>query len=111
VQFTTLTPISPRRDFARRDFATLRSRPSKFIFSTVLEELREARMRLRNMTRGIAVLIIGATATASAAELKVLGGSAVTPAMNELITKFEQAAGHRVLANRPLGARGESAGR
>ena len=56
-------------------------------------------MRLRNMTRGIAVLIIGATATASAAELKVLGGSAVTPAMNELITKFEQAAGHRVLAD------------
>jgi molybdate transport system substrate-binding protein len=56
-------------------------------------------MGLRNITHAVAALIIGTTTATSAAEIKVLAGSAVTPVMNELITKFEQSAGHRVLAD------------
>ncbi len=48
-----------------------------------------------NLTRAIAGLVIGGT-VASAAEIKILAGSAVTPAMAELIVKFEESSGRKV---------------
>jgi molybdate transport system substrate-binding protein len=41
-------------------------------------------------------LMVGASTGSDAAEIKVIGGSAVVPAMVELIPKFEAASGHRV---------------
>lgn len=42
------------------------------------------------------LLVATASSVASAAEIKVLSGSAVEPAMIELIPKFEQSSGHKV---------------
>ena len=39
---------------------------------------------------------LAAAKSAAAAEIKILSGSAIEPAMAELIPKFEQAAGHKV---------------
>ena len=52
-------------------------------------------MRLEKITHVIATLMIGSSTIASAAEIKVLGGSAVIPVMSELIAKFEQSSGHK----------------
>jgi molybdate transport system substrate-binding protein len=50
--------------------------------------------------RALAVLCffvgLAAPKSAAAAEIKILSGSAIEPAMAELIPKFEQAAGHKV---------------
>ncbi len=53
-------------------------------------------MMLSNLARAIVVVIIGGGTIASAAEIKVLAGSAVTPVMTELIAKFEQSSGRKV---------------
>src|SRR5581483_9492469 len=56
-------------------------------------------MRARTAMYGIAAVIIGIAAPAGAAEIKVLGGSAVMPVMKDLITKFEHESGQKVLAD------------
>jgi molybdate transport system substrate-binding protein len=48
------------------------------------------------MLLGFGSLLVGAVLAANAAEIKLLGGSAVTPVMAELIPKFEAASGHKV---------------
>jgi len=53
-------------------------------------------MGLRNFTRAIVALIVSGSPLAHAAQIKVIGGSAVTPAMAELIPRFEQSSGHEV---------------
>ncbi len=53
-------------------------------------------MGLRSFTYAIIILFVGFSALASAADIKVLGGSAVIPAMAKLIPKFEQSSGHKV---------------
>ena len=45
---------------------------------------------------GIAVLLLHSAFAASAAEIKVLAGSAVQPVMNDIIPAFEKSSGHRV---------------
>ncbi len=55
-------------------------------------------MGLRILTCAIAVLIICGD-EATAAEIKLLAGSAITPVMTELIPKFEQSSGHKVLSD------------
>jgi molybdate transport system substrate-binding protein len=47
------------------------------------------------LARGLAILLIACSA-ASAADIKLLGGSAVIPVMTELIATFEQSTGHKV---------------
>ena len=42
------------------------------------------------------ILAISGSTLASAAEIKVVGGSALIPAMTDLIPKFEQSSGHKV---------------
>src|SRR5258707_5921725 len=44
-------------------------------------------------------ILLGGATFANAVEIKVLAGSAVTPVMVELIPKFEQSSGHKVLAD------------
>jgi molybdate transport system substrate-binding protein len=44
----------------------------------------------------LASLALAAARPAAAAEIKILSGSAIEPAMTELIPKFEQSAGHKV---------------
>lgn len=56
-------------------------------------------MRLRSVTHVMAALIISGGTLANAAEIKVIGGSAVIPVMTKLIAKFEHASGHRVHAD------------
>jgi molybdate transport system substrate-binding protein len=56
-----------------------------------------------------AVLLWPAAAPLSAAEIKVLAGSAVQPVMNDIIPAFEQKSGHRVMF--AWGATGEMARR
>lgn len=46
-----------------------------------------------------ALLLLCTCSATSAAEIKVLAGSAVAPVMNELIAEFEQSSGHRVLSD------------
>jgi molybdate transport system substrate-binding protein len=46
--------------------------------------------------RAAALLLIATSGIACAAELKILAGSAVEPAMNQLIPAFEKASGHTV---------------
>jgi len=53
-------------------------------------------MRSRNIAYAIAALIIAGDMVANAAELKVIGGSAVIPVMTDLIAQFEQSSGHKV---------------
>jgi molybdate transport system substrate-binding protein len=48
------------------------------------------------LIRHVALVLLCACTAASAAEIKVLAGSAVTPVMSELVTKFEQSSGHNV---------------
>jgi molybdate transport system substrate-binding protein len=43
-----------------------------------------------------ALLLVAATHVASSAEIKILSGSAIEPAMIDLIPKFEQSSGHKV---------------
>ncbi len=54
-------------------------------------------MGLRIFTCVIALIACGNETTA--AEIKLLAGSAITPVMIELIPKFEQASGHKVLSD------------
>jgi molybdate transport system substrate-binding protein len=49
--------------------------------------------------RLVALFLFCAGTAASAAEIKVLAGSAVIPVMSELIPKFERASGHKVLSD------------
>jgi molybdate transport system substrate-binding protein len=53
---------------------------------------------LRIFTCAIAVLIVCGN-KATAAEIKLLAGSAITPVMTELIPKFERSSGHKVLSD------------
>ena len=53
-------------------------------------------MVLRSLASAIIFLLFSGNQIADAAEIKVIGGSAVIPAMAELIPKFEQASGHKV---------------
>jgi molybdate transport system substrate-binding protein len=53
-------------------------------------------MDLWSFRYALVALIVGGSTLADAAEINVIGGSAVIPAMAELIPKFEQASGHRV---------------
>lgn len=53
-------------------------------------------MSLRAFTCSIIALLASGSALVEAAEVKVIGGSAVIPAMAELIPKFEQTSGHKV---------------
>ena len=55
-------------------------------------------MGLRVFTCSMIALFVGGRALA--AEIKVIGGSAVIPAMAELIPKFEQSSGQKVRARR-----------
>jgi molybdate transport system substrate-binding protein len=61
----------------------------------------------------LAVLVLAGTFgpieisfNASAAEIKVIAGSAITPIMNELVPKFEASTGHKVISDfdGPIGA-------
>jgi len=47
----------------------------------------------------LALLVLCGGAVANAAEIKVLSGSAVTTAMAELISAFEQSSGHKLLSD------------
>src|SRR5947209_1537873 len=51
------------------------------------------------LTYALIALFVSGSAIADAAEIKVIGGSAVIPAMAELIPKFEQLSGHKVRAD------------
>src|SRR5947209_1807977 len=51
------------------------------------------------LTYALIALFVSGSAIADAAEIKVIGGSAVIPAMAELIPKFEQSSGHKVRAD------------
>jgi molybdate transport system substrate-binding protein len=53
-------------------------------------------MGLRSFTYATVALIVGGSTLADGAEIKVIGGSAVIPAMAELIPKFEQSSGDKV---------------
>src|SRR5689334_8824530 len=53
----------------------------------------------RALTKPIALVLLCATSAAGAAEIKVLAGSAVVTVMAELIPRFEQSSGNRVLAD------------
>jgi molybdate transport system substrate-binding protein len=55
-------------------------------------------MGLRIFTCAIAVLIVCGNRTTAAA-IKLLAGSAITPIMTELIPKFEHSSGHKVLSD------------
>lgn len=55
-------------------------------------------MGLRIFTCAIAVLIVWGN-KATAAEIKLLAGSAITPVMTDLVAKFEQSSGHKVLSD------------
>ena len=55
-------------------------------------------MGLRIFTWAVAGLITCGN-NATAAEIKLLAGSAITPVMTELIPKFEQSSGHKVLSD------------
>jgi molybdate transport system substrate-binding protein len=44
-------------------------------------------------------LLLFACSGSNAAEIKVLGGSAVIPVMTELVARFEQSSGHKVLSD------------
>lgn len=55
-------------------------------------------MGLQIFTRAIAALVI-CGGVASAAEIKLLAGSAVTPVMVELVAKFERSSGQKVVAD------------
>ncbi len=57
-----------------------------------------SRLRVRTFTCAAAVLII-CVGKVKAAEITLLGGSAVTAVMTELIPKFEQSSGHKVLSD------------
>ena len=54
-------------------------------------------MQLRIFTCAIAALI--SCGTVDAAEIKLLGGSAVTPVMADLVPRFEQSSGHKVISD------------
>jgi molybdate transport system substrate-binding protein len=56
-------------------------------------------MGLRHCAHAFVAAIICCGTIASAAEIKVLAGSAVTPVMIELIAKFELSTGHKVLSD------------
>ena len=53
-------------------------------------------MGLRQFTYAVAALIVASSTLTDAAEIKVIGGSAVIPAMAELVPRFEHSSGHRV---------------
>jgi molybdate transport system substrate-binding protein len=53
-------------------------------------------MALRSFTCSIIAPFVSGSTLADAAEIKVIGGSAVIPAMAELIPGFEQSSGHKV---------------
>jgi molybdate transport system substrate-binding protein len=53
-------------------------------------------MSLRNFTCAIVALIVSGNPLAQAAQIKVVGGSAIIPVMAELIPRFEQSSGHKV---------------
>jgi molybdate transport system substrate-binding protein len=53
-------------------------------------------MIARNVARAIAALVVAGGAVGHAAEIKVIGGSAVVHVMAELIPSFEQTSGHKV---------------
>jgi molybdate transport system substrate-binding protein len=53
-------------------------------------------MGLQNLMCAVLVLIVSGSPLTQSAEIKVIGGSAVIPAMDELIPRFEQASGHKV---------------
>jgi molybdate transport system substrate-binding protein len=54
------------------------------------------RVCLRNIACAFLALILGGTAFANGAEIKVVGGSAVAPVLAELIADFERTSGHKV---------------
>src|SRR6516225_527944 len=56
-------------------------------------------MSLRNFMCAIVGLVLSGSPLAHAAQIKVIGGSAVIPAMAELIPRFEQSSGHKVRAD------------
>jgi molybdate transport system substrate-binding protein len=67
-------------------------------------ELRGGGMGLSDFAKAIGAMVVWLAqllpgSDAGAAEIKVLAGSAVTPVMIELITKFEQSSGHKVLSD------------
>jgi molybdate transport system substrate-binding protein len=53
-------------------------------------------MSLGNFTCAIVALIVSGNPLAQAAQIKVIGGSAIIPVMAELIPRFEQSSGHKV---------------
>jgi molybdate transport system substrate-binding protein len=55
-------------------------------------------MQLRIFACAIAALI-SCGGTVDGAEIKLLGGSAVTPVMADLVPRFEQSSGHKVIAD------------
>jgi molybdate transport system substrate-binding protein len=59
--------------------------------------LRSSLRTTSTLTLWLVPLLLWSGAVAGAAEIKVLAGSAVTPVMLELIPKFEQLSGHKVL--------------
>jgi molybdate transport system substrate-binding protein len=61
------------------------------------------------MRRFVVAALFASFSAASASELKVLSGSAVQPVMNELISQFERASGHKVAFD--YGTVGAMAGR
>lgn len=60
---------------------------------------RDVAIAMGALIKRVAPLLLFACSTASAADIKVLAGSAVTPVMSELIAKFEQSSGHKVLSD------------
>ena len=51
---------------------------------------------MSDFRHAMVILAISGSTLANAAEIKVIGGSAVIPAMTDLIPKFEQSSGHKV---------------
>ena len=58
--------------------------------------VRDIRQAAGALIIGAAFLVVGAGAPATAAEIKVIAGSAVTPVMSQLIATFERSTGHKV---------------
>jgi molybdate transport system substrate-binding protein len=58
--------------------------------------VRDIRQAAGALIIGAAFLVVGAGAPATAAEIKVIAGSAVTPVMSQLIAPFERSTGHKV---------------
>ena len=51
---------------------------------------------MSDFRHAMVIFAISGSTLANAAEIKVIGGSAVIPAMTDLIPKFEQSSGHKV---------------